>query len=63
MSAINLSWLSYTGSLGCPTASGPPRATVASELWVLSLSISACSGSSVRISKPLSKGWPGLHAG
>ena len=56
VSAINPSWLLYTGSSGCPTASGPPGATVASELWVLSLLISVCSGSSVRISKLLSRG-------
>ena len=30
VSAVNLSWLLYTGSSGCPTSSGPPRATVAS---------------------------------
>ena len=35
VSAVNLSWLLYTGSSGCPTASGPPRAAVASKLWVL----------------------------
>ena len=35
-----------------------PKATVASELWVMSLLISACSVSSVRTSKPLSMGCP-----
>ena len=40
MSAINLAWLLYIGSSGWPSASGPPKATVASELWVLSLSFS-----------------------
>ena len=47
--AVNLSGLSYVGSSGCPTALGSPRATVASELWVLLLSISVCSLSFVRI--------------
>ena len=54
--AVNLSW--YAGSSGCPSASGSPRATVTSELWVLSLSILACSVSSVRMSKPLFRGCP-----
>ena len=56
--SLNLSWLLYAGSSGCLTASGSPRETVASELWVLSLLISVCSGSSVWISKPLSRGQP-----
>ena len=43
--AVNLSW--YAGS---------PKATVASKLWVLSLSTLACSVSSVRMSKPLFRG-------
>ena len=61
MSAANLSWLLYTGYLGCPSASGPPKATVASELWVVSLLTSACSGSSTRISMPLFRGILHLH--
>ena len=56
MSAADLSWLLYTGSSGFPIASGPPSATVASELWGLSLLILVCSGSSVRMSNPLFRG-------
>ena len=55
MSAANLSGLPYTRSW---YASDPPRATVVYELCVISLSIYACSGSSMRISKPLSRGCP-----
>ena len=58
---VNLFWLPYIWSLGCPTASGPPRATVESELWVLLLLISVCSGSSARITMPLSRGQPAPH--
>ena len=47
--AVNLSWSAYAGSLGCPSVSGSPKATVASKLWVLSLSILACSVSFVRM--------------
>ena len=43
-----MNWLSllYTWSLGWPSAYGPPKATVASELWALSLSMSVHSGCS-----------------
>ena len=58
VSVINLSWLLYIGSLEWPSASGPPKATVASEPWVLSLSMSVGSGSPVLRLMPLSKGHP-----
>ena len=61
VSAVNLSWLWYTKSLGCATASELPRTTVVSELCMLSLLISACSASSSRISKPLSTGINTFH--
>ena len=46
VSTVSLLWMLYTGSLGWLSASGPPRSTVALELWVLSLSISVGSGCS-----------------
>ena len=58
VSAINLYWWLYTGSSGWPSAPGPPKATVASELWVLSLLISVGSGSYELRSIPLSRGCP-----
>ena len=60
VSAVNLSWLLYTWSSGWPSASGPPKATVASVLWVLSLLISAGYESSVWKLMSLSKGHPVL---
>ena len=50
MSVVNLSWLLYTGSSGCPTASGPPNYGIwavgvfiadISVLWVLCEDIQA----------------------
>ena len=46
------------GSSGWPSASDLPKATVVSELWVLSLSISVGSGSPAWRSTPLSNGHP-----
>ena len=56
VSAINLSWFAvYQGFWDVLLLLVLPGQYVASELWVLLLMISACSGSSVRISMPLSR--------
>ena len=60
MSAVNLLWLLYTLSSGWLFASGPPKAPVASDLWVHSLSISVHSGSSALRLMPL-RGFLCLH--
>ena len=62
VSAVNLVWLPYIVSLGWPSASGPPKATAASEPWVLSLLLSmpVVSESSTLRLMSLSKEHPAL---
>ena len=57
MRAVNLSWLLYIGSSGWPSASGPPKATIASEWSVLPLLLSMSMGYCISVLRLMLLSW------